>query len=209
VTRERDYAQHAITAHVQTELAPAGVAYERFTSGGPIALLPRRDDWALVWTCGASAAEALRKLDDQSFLARAHAQFGDRVGKFTHVSRRASFPLRLRYAAPSPAPRVVLLGAAAQALHPVAAQGFNLGLRDAFELGTATRDHPKIGAQAALASYRRRRALDRAATIAFTDSLARFFSGEALRFARGLGLTALDALPSVKRTFLQHTIFGF
>jgi 2-octaprenyl-6-methoxyphenol hydroxylase len=209
--RERDYAQHAITANVQAQVAPRGVAYERFTAEGPIALLPRREDWALIWTCGVSGAEALRGLDDQAFLARLHARFGDRLGKFIHAGPRASFPLRLRYAAPSHARRTVLLGAAAQALHPVAAQGFNLGLRDAFELAAeiASRDRAEIGAPETLSSYRRRRAIDRGAGVAFTDSLVRLFSNDFFRFARGLGLTALDSLPPVKRAFMQHTIFGF
>jgi 2-octaprenyl-6-methoxyphenol hydroxylase len=131
---------------------------------------------------------------------------------FERVSDRRAFPLRLEYADRVVGQRVVLLGDAAQALHPVAGQGFNLGMRDAYELAQELLATPRdaIGARDRLATYARRRRADRAAGIAFTHGLLGIFGSDAplLRWPRGLALTMLDALPAVKRAFARAMTFG-
>jgi 2-octaprenyl-6-methoxyphenol hydroxylase len=207
----RDYGQSAVVAQVSTELPHRNMAFERFTPDGPAALLPAGEGFALVWTCAPDAAQALCELDDAAFLAKLHAHFGDRLGRFTSAGRRASFPLSLRYTRPVTGERTVLLGNAAQMLHPVAGQGFNLGLRDAWELGAEILAAPgEIGSAAMLARYRARRRVDTGGGILFTDALVRGFSNDIapLRHARGAALAALDLLPPLKRLVVRKMIYG-
>jgi 2-octaprenyl-6-methoxyphenol hydroxylase len=131
---EHDYKQSAVVAQIKTEFPHRGIAFERFTPDGPVALLPSGADWALVWTLPPERAETVLSLSDDDFTAALHRHFGDRVGRILAAGKRASFPLVLKYSRPVTAQRTVLLGNAAQMLHPVAGQGFNLGLRDAWEL---------------------------------------------------------------------------
>lgn len=208
----RDYHQHAIVGTVTASKPHDGVAYERFTPDGPVALLPCRDRFALVWTLAEADAAEVAALGDGTFLARLQAHFGDRAGRFLSIGDRAGFPLTLRYATETVLSRIVLLGNAAQALHPIAGQGFNLGLRDVWELSeTLARErNGDAGGAAVLARYRARRTPDRIGGIAITDSLVRIFSNDAmpLRAVRGGGLAALDLLPAFKRALMQRMIFG-
>lgn len=206
----RDYRQHAIVGTVTTSKPHEGVAYERFTPDGPVALLPHLDRFALVWTLTDEDALTVSALADDAFLARLQAHFGDRAGRFLSISGRAGFPLALRYATDPVLSRVVLLGNAAQALHPIAGQGFNLGLRDAWELAEALTHDGDAGGAAMLARYRTMRTPDRIGGIAITDSLVRIFSSDVmpLRAARGGGLAMLDLLPPLKRALMQRMIFG-
>ena len=208
----RDYRQEAIVATVATSKPHGHRAFERFTGDGPVALLPFEERYALVWTATPEAAARITGLNDRSFLERLQTHFGDRAGRFLSVAVRARFPLALKYAANPVLPRSVLLGNAAQALHPIAGQGFNLGLRDAWELADLLlhRDGRDPGSAACLAAYRSARRLDRMAGIAVTDSLVRIFSNDfaPLRAARGAGLALLDIAPPIKRAFMQRMIFG-
>jgi len=209
----RDYGQSAIVARVRTEVAPAGRAWERFTPHGPLALLPFEDRYALVWTVGRNDAAPLIGLPDAAFLERLQDVFGARLGRFLEVSDRVAVPLQLRFRTdPIAAARTVVVGNAAQTLHPVAGQGLNLGLRDAYELALLLRSTPKenIGNADFLAAYRARRKRDRAATIGVTDLLIRVFSNDDawLRAARGVALTALDALPAARRFFARRMMHG-
>jgi 2-octaprenyl-6-methoxyphenol hydroxylase len=210
--RVRDYRQDALVATVATSRPHRQRAFERFTADGPVALLPFEDRYALVWTAATEAATRLTEMNDKSFLERLQLHFGDRAGRFLSVAARARFPLALRYAANPVLPRSVLLGNAAQALHPIAGQGFNLGLRDAWELAEllAHRDDRDPGSAACLSAFRSARRLDRLGGIAATDSLVRIFSNDfvPLRAARGAGLALLDIVPPVKRAFMQRMIFG-
>jgi 2-octaprenyl-6-methoxyphenol hydroxylase len=133
-------------------------------------------------------------------------------GRFVRVADRRSFALRLEYADRVVGERSVLLGNAAQALHPVAGQGFNLGMRDAYELAQELLSTPRdvIGTRERLAAYARRRRNDRTAGIAFTHGLLGIFGNDAplLRWPRGLALTMLDALPAAKRAFTRAMTFG-
>jgi len=204
-----DYSQSAVSARVTTEVAHAHTAYERFTPGGPVALLPYDASYALVWTMPAGEAESLCGAAPEEFLGCLQACFGDRLGRFTEVSARSSHRVALRIAEDVTAGRAVLIGNAAQTLHPVAGQGFNLGLRDAWELAAEVR---RRGPQAEglAAAYRARRRIDRTGGISFTHGLVKLFSNERLPLglARGAGLTLLDCFPPVKDFVVRRMIFG-
>ncbi len=208
----RDYRQDAVVATVAASRPHGQRAFERFTADGPVALLPFEDRYALVWTAAPEAAARFTEINDKSFLDRLQMHFGDRAGRFLSVAARARFPLALSYASNPVLPRSVLLGNSAQALHPIAGQGFNLGLRDAWELADLLlhRDDRDPGSAACLAAYRSARRLDRLGGIAVTDSLVRIFSNDfaPLRAVRGAGLALFDVAPPVKRAFVHRMIFG-
>lgn len=210
--RTIDYHQQAVVATVTAAKPHRHVAYERFTDQGPLALLPFGEHLALIWSAGVERARELMELSDAGFLARLNEHFGNRLGAFRAVTRRAVFPLILRFARNITLPRTVLIGNAAQTLHPVAGQGFNLGLRDAWELAEeiARIDPQAIGAPQMLARYDRRRAVDRYGGAAFTDTLVRLFSNEImpLRVARGIGLAVLGCMPPVRDFLVRRMIFG-
>ncbi|WP_454826374.1 UbiH/UbiF/VisC/COQ6 family ubiquinone biosynthesis hydroxylase [Paraburkholderia xenovorans] len=208
----RDYGQTALVGTVTVSSPQPHVAWERFTSQGPIALLPmggvRGADYALVWCCAPEEAARRAQLSDEAFLHELGAAFGDRMGRFTHIKGRASFPLGLNAVETLVNGHIVAIGNAAQTLHPVAGQGLNLGLRDAHSLADA------LSAEGptpfALATFAQRRALDRRMTIGATDTLARLFTVDfaPLAIMRGLALTALEFLPPVKTALARQMMFG-
>ena len=209
---ERNYDQMAVVCDVQTELPHASQAFERFTPEGPAALLPKGDRYALVWTASNADAQRIAALPDDAFLAALYRHFGGRQGRFLHASPRKTFPLRLAYTGSEAADRVVRIGNAAQTLHPVAGQGFNIGLRDAWELAALCGDSPasEIGSAAMLAAYARGRRVDVLGGVGFTDFLVSVFSNDfaLLRHARGLGLLALEAFPPLKSFVARRMMFG-
>ncbi len=206
----KDYRQTALVAWVRTEQAHRGRAWERFTPQGPLALLPHGGGYAMVWTSSPERNAQLAALDTASFLDALHAAFGDRLGAFTEAGARSAFALALRYQRSETRRRSLAVGNAAQTLHPVAGQGFNLGLRDAWELARLARDARDPGDDAFIAAYRNARALDRRAGIRFTDSLIGLFSNSRplLRLGRGTGLLALDLLPFARRFVARRMIYG-
>jgi 2-octaprenyl-6-methoxyphenol hydroxylase len=206
----KDYHQTAVVATVKSAQAHRGRAWERFTPEGPLALLPHGANYGLVWTASPDAAARLRALDTPGFLAQLQAVFGDRLGAFTDAGERASFPLTLRYGEEEARPHSLSIGNAAQTLHPVAGQGFNLGLRDAWELARLARDARELGSDSFCALYRRARALDRRAGIQFTDGLVGIFSNSnpLLQLGRGAGLLVLDLLPAARRFVARRMIYG-
>lgn len=206
-----DYQQWAVVAGIKTSLPQCGTAYERFTSDGPVAFLPLGRYFSLVWTVSPSAAQEILSLDDAAFMARLHHHFGDRIGKFIGASKRSGFPLTLKYVTPITARRIVLIGNAAQTLHPVAGQGFNLGLRDAWELAREIITMPSdAGAPIMLSKYRHKRQIDSGAGRMFTDSLVKLFSNDdfLLQGICSMGLSALDCLPPAKRFVTKRMMFG-
>ena len=226
-----DYAQHALTARVRTTLPHKNVAYERFTPDGPLALLPfcargeqgdrgnQGNEMALVWTLTPARAEALKDADEKTFLDALRVAFGARLGDFTAVTQRACYPLTLRYSTSTDAPGVITIGNAAQTLHPVAGQGFNLGLRDAWELAqilcrlspqALTNPETIHETTAALRGYVSSRRIDRGATIAATHGLVRLFSNDFFpaSVARGAGMTALGCIAPLKNILARRMIFG-
>jgi 2-octaprenyl-6-methoxyphenol hydroxylase len=176
-------------------------------------LLPFGDEFALVWTCTPEEASALVSLADDPFLKRLQDVFGDRAGRFCEVRQRSMFPLILRVSRPPSNTGIVLLGNAAQTLHPIAAQGFNLGLRDAWDLADIfrTTTFPDVGIRELTARFRSQRRFDRIEKIAFTDSLVRLFSIDLgpIGIGRGVGLALLDSVPLLKRNMMRRMIFGF
>ncbi len=208
----RDYRQHAVVCEVETERPHRNVAWERFTPTGPIALLPYLNRYALVWSTGTDAARSLLDAPEAGFLERLGSAFGRRLGAFLRASPRASFPLSLRERPIAPSPRTILVGNAAQTLHPVAGQGLNLGLRDACELADAVASaHPReLGDEAFVRRYSARRRLDRGASIRFTDTLVRLFSNSSvpLGLVRGAGLALLDIVPPARTFLARRMIFG-
>ena len=209
--RVRDYGQHAIVCEV-TPAEPHGHrAWERFTPDGPLALLPVGADYAVVFTVPPEKVAAILKLNDKDFLAVLNAQFGQRV-RLIATGPRASFPLALRLRKQLARERQVWLGNAAQTLHPVSGQGFNLGLRDAWELAETLLDGgaDDPGRAAPLATYARHRQVDRWGGALFTDGLIHAFSNDIppLRALRGLGLLALDAVPPLRSFVAGRMIWG-
>lgn len=199
--QEHDYAQTLFVARVGAQRAPDGTAYERFGDEGPTALLPRGDrHFGVVHGVARDTADAVGALDDAAFLARLQDAFGWRVGRLLDVGARSRYPaVRVRADAIT-ASRAVLIGNAAQTLHPVGAQGFNLGLRDALTLAELIEGQGDAGTEALLAAYAARRREDRGRTLEFSDGLARLTAnpGTLLRPLRSLGLLALDRLPSAQ-----------
>ncbi len=207
----RRYPEVALVCDVASQQPHRNRAFERFTPGGPLALLPVPHGWSLVWITAPERAQALAMLNVTDFCRKLHTAFGGTLGDFTLLGARQTFPLTLKYAIAPRTPRTVLIGNAAQTLHPVAAQGFNLGLRDAWEFArTLVGRTADPGTAAVLAAHRKLRRRDRIATTAFTDSLIRLFSNDIplLRHARGIGLVALGAMPSVKKLFMRRMLFG-
>ena len=207
---ERDYAQHAVICVATPVEGHAHRAWERFTPQGPLAVLPCGHDCAIVHTADPAEADALMALDDDVYRARLQAHFGDRL-HFAAVGPRARYPLKLRYRPNPVGQRTVWLGNAAQTLHPVAGQGYNLALRDVWALAQVLlRADGDPGAADTLARYADARRLDRQGTIRFTDGLVRLFSNAIppLTHARGAGLFALDLLPPARHFVAKRMMFG-
>ena len=205
----RDYEQQAIVAEVRPVPAHNNRAWERFTPDGPLALLPLGQDYSLVFSVPPAKAAQLLALDDEAFLTALRKQFGQRLD-FIASGPRTSFPLALRARPQITQQRQVWIGNSAQALHPVSGQGFNLGLRDAWELADVLLEHRDAGNPAALARYANRRQPDRCGSMAFTDGIVRLFSNDLppLRIARGLGLLALDLAPPLRHFVAKRMIWG-
>jgi len=202
----RDYEQTAVITTVLPQRFHDHVAYERFTRSGPLALLPLEGGrCALVLTLSRGTADAAMAWTDAEFLAEVQGRFGFRLGRFLKVGRRAAYPLSITRAAHTSAGRCVIVGNAAQGLHPVAGMGFNLGLRDVASLAELIAEHrhePQFdaGTAALLAEYDAWRAADRGGVIAFTDGLVRLFANplRVVQRLRNAGLLAFDLLPPAK-----------
>ncbi|MGO4503899.1 MULTISPECIES: FAD-dependent oxidoreductase [unclassified Dyella] len=210
-THGRDYAQRGVVAHVTTERAHEGTAWQRFLDTGPLALLPLADGRSsIVWSLPEAEALRVLALDDQAFFDALGVASDFRLGRITGATARAAFPLRLQLAETYQAERFVLLGDAAHAVHPLAGQGVNLGLRDVVELRNtlvAARDAGSdIAAPHVLRRYaRRRRSADTMDALGF-DALARIYAWQAspLVAARGLGVRIIDKLSPIKRRLAEH-----
>ena len=207
-----DYDQVAITAAVTGDRAHDGTAYERFTPSGPIAVLPLRGGgYGTIWSCSPQRSAELLALEDDAYLAELQRRFGWRAGRFQRIGRRASYPLKLTRAATTVAHRTVLIGNAAQALHPIAGQGFNLGLRDAALLAEVIAGAAgDVGSAELLRKFADWRAADRGGVVRFTDGLVRLFGSRmpGISILRNLGLLAFDLSPPAKRA-LARVSLGF
>ena len=210
---ERDYGQTAVIANITPQLPHRHVAYERFTDTGPMALLPMSSGrCAVVWTVDSRESGEVMGLSDGEFLCRLQERFGYRLGRFECVGQRQAYPLRLVKAKESVRHRLALVGNAAHTLHPIAGQGFNLGVRDiavlAEVLVDAMSEGDDPGELAVLCRYDAWRRADHRQVTAFTDGMARLFtvSLPAMGMARAAGMLALDLLPPAKRLLTRLTM---
>lgn len=209
----KEYGHDALVSKVKAELPHGNIAYERFTSQGPMALLPNgARDFSLVWTGEKPNIDALLALDDAMFLTRLHEAFGDRVGKFLSVEKRLSFPLKLSTLKPATAPHLAVIGNAAQTMHPVAGQGFNVGMRDAWTLADliVSASPGKLGSAEMLSLYSLQRRHDTHGGILFTDFLVNVFSNDVIGVSalRGTGLGVLELLKPAKSFLVGKMSFG-
>jgi 2-octaprenyl-6-methoxyphenol hydroxylase len=207
-----DYDQIAIVANVGADRPHDGTAYERFTESGPLAVLPLHDgSYGVIWTCTPARAAEVLSFDDGTYLRELQERFGWRAGRFLRAGVRASYPLKLTRATTTVATRTVLIGNAAQALHPVAGQGFNLGLRDAAMLAEvvvgATGD---VGSPELLRRFAAWREGDRSGVVRFTDGLVKMFGDTrpGVGVLRNLGLLLFDLSPPAKSA-LARVSAGF
>lgn len=209
--RGHSYGHDALITTVTPDRPRTGVAFERFTETGPLALLPMTEErYSVVWTTRDGETARLLDLSDRDFLARLQNRFGYRLGKFEHLGRRLAYPLKLMLVRNPVGERLLLIGNAAHTLHPVAGQGLNLGLRDVAALaevlaGTALGGGDP-GEDRTLAAYRRLRGRDQYAVAAATDTLARLFVNPWLpvHWARDLGMLGLDLTPGLRHLLARH-----
>ena len=208
---EHDYGQTLFVARVRATQAPDGTAYERLGDDGPTALLPRGDrHWGVVHGVAREQAETVAALDDAAWLARLQRAVGWRIGRLVASGERSAYPIARVVAQRLVADRAVVLGNAAQTIHPIGAQGFNLGLRDALTLAEEIARGDDPGAASRLAAYAARRREDRERTLAFSDGLARLTANPSplLKPVRSAGLVAMEAQPSLQ-AFLVGGAMGF
>ncbi len=216
--QRRNYDQRAIVGNLLTEKPVLNRAYERFTSQGPLAILPIADERAgFVWTVAEHDADRVLGLTDSDFIAELQSAFGLRLGKFSRVGARAGYPLVLSKAVRLTATRSVLVGNAAHGLHPVSAQGFNLGMRDVAALCDCILDSrkaraagvdPDPGSDDVLQRYADWRRSDQKKLVRFTDSLVRLFGSKraGTRTLRNIGMLGFDLVPGVRSVFAKHTM---
>lgn len=207
---QKDYAQEAIVARITTQPAARGTAWERFTPEGPLALLPLEGNYGAVWGMRPGRARELCAAPEAAFLAALSQAFGRRAGEFVAAGERSRVPLALRVRASRIGERSAYIGNAAQTLHPVAGQGLNLGLRDAWDLAQVLHGEQDPGDARVLQRFASMRRLDAAATVRVTDYLAgAFLGGDRLSgLMRGFGLTALDICLPARRFFARRMIYG-
>ena len=210
----RDYGQHAIVSNIGFEKPHNNIAYERFTSHGPLAVLPLPDlqgshRGAMVWCVDKANAESVSGMPDHEALALLQERFGYRLGHLTRLGERGCYPLQLGVAREQIRPGLVLLGNVAHTLHPVAGQGFNLALRDADSLARiltrARHDQKPLGDMQVLQQFLQCQEADQTRTIFFSDYLTRLFSSDQPHkvWARKAGLAALDLVPPLRRRFAK------
>lgn len=211
--RQQPYSQVAVIANVSTAGAHDGRAFERFTEHGPLAMLPMSNGrCSLVWCHPQEKAEEVKSWSDERFCRELQKAFGWRLGRITHAGKRSVYPLSLTTASHSISHRVALVGNAAQTLHPIAGQGFNLGLRDvmslAESLAQAWGEGKDCGGYSVLSHYQKRRQADKEATIGVTDGLVHLFANRwaPLVAGRNVGLMAMELFIPARDVLAQRTL---
>ena len=211
--KETSYNHTALVTKVTSEIPPNKIAYERFTSMGPIALLPNGPkEFSLVWTGKDEDIQALAKAPKKLFLEKLHEHFGDRVGKFLDSDNFITFPLKKIILEEFPRNRMVVIGNSAQTMHPVAGQGFNTGIRDAYDLSKLINESEpsQVGSECFINQYYALRKSETKKTLFFTDSLVNIFSNDlvGLSLTRGISLSLLDNLKPAKNFLVDKMSFG-
>lgn len=210
---EKDYQQTAIVAHIDLKRDHGGIAYERFTAEGALALLPYgQARAAFVWTLPHQRAAELLRLDEKTFLKHLQIEFGYRAGRLLQMRQRHTYPLKMLHAQPPANSDIILIGNAAHTLHPIAAQGLNLGVRDVAALAKLIEQKTSAGqslnAHEITAAFLKLRQADYQRTIYFSDSLTRIFANHFLPLtcARNIGLAGFNWLPMLKRKFVSAAL---
>ncbi|OAT45605.1 2-octaprenyl-6-methoxyphenol hydroxylase [Proteus hauseri ATCC 700826] len=214
IQRQREpYEQVAVIANVKTEIDPQGKAFERFTEFGPLAMLPMSEGRSsLVWCHPMEKQAEIAKWDDKTIITRLQRDFGWRLGRIEHIGKRNSYPLALQKANQIISHRLALVGNASQTLHPIAGQGFNLGLRDVMTLANtltkAINSGADIGSYQVLSQYQQLRQNDREETIGITDGLVKVFANRCmpLIISRNLGLMAMELVPALRNRLAHQTL---
>ena len=211
--KETSYNHTALVTKVTSEIPPNKIAYERFTSMGPIALLPNGPkEFSLVWTGKDEDIQALAKSPKKLFLEKLHEHFGDRVGKFLDSDNFITFPLKKIILEEFPKKRMVVIGNSAQTMHPVAGQGFNTGIRDAYDLSKLINESEpsQVGSECFINQYYALRKSETKKTLFFTDSLVNIFSNDlvVLSSIRGMSLSLLDNFKPIKNFLVNKMSFG-
>lgn len=210
-----DYEQFAVIGNLLPEKAHAHRAFERFTEDGPVAILPTAEGRvAFVWIQSPAAADRSMSMSDEEFTAQLQDAFGLRLGRFSRIGRRAAYPLALTKANSLISRRAAVVGNAAHGLHPVAAQGFNLGMRDVATLCDCIADlaarsgSPDCGDSSVLENYAAWRRSDQQKVVHFTDGLVRLFADQRgpVRMMRNFGMIGFDLIPGIRRLFAKHTM---
>ncbi|WP_340614590.1 2-octaprenyl-6-methoxyphenyl hydroxylase [Xenorhabdus thailandensis] len=211
--KRRSYEQTAIIANVLTSEHPQGRAFERFTQYGPLALLPMSEGRSsLVWCHPLEKQSDVNNWSQHEFLQQLQKAFGWRLGKMLETGQRHSYPLALSTASRQISHRLALVGNASQTLHPIAGQGFNLGMRDVMALAQvisiAATSGQDIGSYQVLAQYQQQRQADREKTIGLTDGLVRLFANDylPLKIGRNLGLKTMERLSPMRDLFARQTL---
>lgn len=208
-TRRQDYGQTALITNVETEYAHNNVAYERFTDSGPLAFLPMTQQrCSVVWTVNSQDADDIMALDDENFIARLQQRFGYRLGHILKAGVRNAYPLAYVEAEQLVKGRVVIIGNAAHALHPVSGQGYNLALRDVAEIAEVIAHHEDPGHELLLAEYQAKRRKDMQRVYSITDTLVKVFSSPfaPLAHARAAGLILMDLMPSLRHLMARQSM---
>jgi 2-octaprenyl-6-methoxyphenol hydroxylase len=207
--RREDYGQAAVIANVTTEYPHQGVAYERFTDTGPLAFLPMTQNrCSVVWTINATETAEVMALGDDAFIARLQQRFGYRLGHIEKTGIRHAYPLAYVEASQLVKGRVVIIGNAAHALHPVSGQGYNLALRDAAEIAEVIASYDDPGHELVLAEYAAKRRKDIQRVYRITDTLVKLFSNAfpPLAHARAAGLILLDLIPPARHLMARQSM---
>ena len=208
----KSFDHSALVTQVVSELPHQNIAYERFTPGGPIALLPNlKDKFSLVWTGKKNNIEELMKLNDKDFLKKLHNHFGDRVGDFISCEDKVSFPLKQSFVNEIKIKNVVVIGNSAQTIHPVAGQGLNTGLRDAFSLSDCIESNSGLAnINLLIMEYIKLREIETKKLMRFTEILVKGFSNDivGINKLRGIALSLLDLNNGFKKTFVRKMSIG-
>lgn len=208
--RIHDYRQSALVASLEFDVPQNGIAYERFSDKGPLALLPHHKTYRLVWTRSHEDAQRLQNAGFEEFATEFAQSFGNRAGKLLSCSKRTVFPLQLKQLNKIHSGRIICIGNAAQTMHPVAAQGLNLGVRDAVSLARHFAEPNSLKNSRLAEKYAAGRRLDVQATVGFTHSLVTVFDhpNTLLRLGKSSAMSMLDSIPAWRRAFTEHLIFG-
>jgi len=207
----KSFEHSALVTHVETDIPHVNIAYERFTSMGPMALLPNLNgQYSLVWTGPNDDIERLNQLDNSKFLIELQKHFGDRVGNFKLSDKRITFPLRQSYILKYPQENIAIIGNSAQIIHPVAGQGLNTGIRDALILADCIKKDVNLEIKLMIRKFNRMRKKETKDILWFTDSLVTLFSNDIIGVnkIRGMALSFLDLIPPIKKKFVKKMSYG-